>query len=180
MPNWCSNEVRIHGEEQEIKKFKEECFTEVVDTGSHLENSNEPALVFNFNKVMPEPDYKKPKKDGTHNDGVQTKLNASYEHPDWYNWRLDNWGTKWNILDKTPTLPTVSGVSSRTSYGGRVDIPADYDIDAGEDRIIMSFDTAWSPPNGIYEALVDKYPTLAINGFYREDGCQLAGWLPYD
>ena len=54
-------------------------------------------------------------------------------------------------------------------------------IDGNEEDIAkLTFDTAWSPPNGIYEAIVDKYPDLSINWFYREDGVQIAGWLPHD
>ena len=151
MPNWCMNEVSIHGEEQEVAKFVEECFTKVDNQ-----------QVLDFDKVLPEPDYDKPKKDGTHNDGVQTKLNAPHEHPDWYTWRNANWGTKWNIVP---------------SKGGSVD---GYSIDITKDYINLTFDTAWSPPDGIYDAIGDRYPDLDVNWFYREDGMQMAGWLPYD
>jgi hypothetical protein len=53
-------------------------------------------------------------------------------------------------------------------------------VEDSEDFIQLEFDTAWSPPNGIYEAIVDKYPDISVNWFYREDGVQMAGWLPYD
>jgi len=150
MPNWCSNEVEIYGEEKDIEKFVEECFTDFKGT-----------QVLDFAKVMPEPDYDKPKKDGTHNDGVQTEF--KWEMPDWWNWRNDNWGTKWNLV------PNHDGDLTK------------YDVlQHGEDYIQLEFDTAWSPPNGIYNELVDKYPDLSINWFYREDGVQMAGWLPYD
>ena len=149
MPNWCSNDVYVSGNEEVIQKFKEECFTD-----------HKGEAVLDFNKVLPEPDYKKPKKDGTHNNGVQKELHNVM--PDWWNWRNDNWGTKWNLV------PHHDG-----------DLTA-YNIDAGEDSISMSFDTAWEPPNGIYNAIVDRYPSLDINWFYREDGVQMSGWLPYD
>jgi hypothetical protein len=110
---------------------------------------------------MPEPDYEQPKKDGTHNDGVQTELSSVM--PDWWNWRNDNWGTKWNLV------PTHDG-----------DLTAYITVEDSEGFIQLEFDTAWSPPNGIYEAIVDRYPDLSINWFYREDGVQMAGWLPYD
>jgi len=151
MPNWCRNEVSIHGEEQEVAKFVDECFTEVDNQ-----------QVLDFDKVLPEPDYDKPKKEGTHNDGVQTKLNAPYEHPDWYTWRNANWGTKWNLVP---------------AKGGSVD---GYSVDITKDYINLTFDTAWSPPDGIYDAIGDRYPTLDVNWFYREDGMQMSGWLPYD
>jgi len=149
MPNWCSNEVQIDGSEEDIAKFKEECFTD-----------RKGVAVLDFSKVLPEPDYDKPKKDGTHNDGVQTELHSVM--PDWWNWRNENWGTKWNLV------PTHDG-----------DLTA-YTVEDSESFIQLEFDTAWSPPSGIYEALVDKYPDRSISWFYREDGVQMAGWLPYD
>jgi hypothetical protein len=148
MPNWCSNEVQFDGSEEDITKFKEECFTD-----------RKGVAVLDFSKVLPEPDYDKPKKDGTHNNGVQTELHSVM--PDWWNWRNENWGTKWNLV------PDHDG-----------DLTAYITVEDGEDFIMLEFDTAWSPPSGIYEAIVDKYPDLSVNWFYREDGVQMAGWLP--
>jgi len=150
MPNWCSNEVTIDGTKEDIAKFVEECFTDFKGTP-----------VLDFNKVLPEPDYDKPQKDGTHNNGVQKELHNVM--PDWWHWRNDNWGTKWNLV------PNPQG--NLTGY--------DF-VDSGEDYIQLEFETAWSPPNGIYNEIFAKYPDLTVNWFYREDGCQLAGWLPYD
>ena len=71
----------------------------------------------------------------------------------WYEWRLTNWGTKWSINEMA------------------------YEEYSGGCRMV--FDTAWSPPEGIYEKLVDKFfPKMAMNWFYREDGMQMSGWLP--
>ena len=150
MPNWCSNEVQFDGSEEDIAKFKEECFSD-----------HKGEAVLDFSKVLPEPDYDKPEKDGTHNDGVQTELHSVM--PDWWTWRNDNWGTKWNLV------PNHDG-----------DLTAYITVEDSEDFIQLEFDTAWSPPNGIYEAIVDKYPDISVNWFYREDGVQMAGWLPYD
>ena len=148
MPNWCMNEVQIDGNEEDIAKFTEECFTD-----------HKGVAVLDFSKVLPEPDYDKPKKDGTHNDGVQTELHSVM--PDWWNWRNENWGTKWNLV------PNHDG-----------DLTAYLTVEDGEDYISLEFDTAWSPPEGIYEAIVEKYPDLSVNWFYREDGVQISGWLP--
>tara|TARA_R110002124_G_scaffold285018_1_gene463030 strand:+ start:848 stop:1306 length:459 start_codon:yes stop_codon:yes gene_type:complete len=152
MPNWCSNEVEIYGTKEDITKFVEECFTE------HKGQS-----VLDFNKILPEPaigSYKLPKKDGTHNDGVQTELLDAM--PDWWHWRNENWGTKWNLVPNPKD----------DIYG--------YTIDIGGDSMSLSFDTAWSPPSGIHGEIVERYPSLDISWFYREDGMQFSGWLPYD
>ena len=150
MPNWCSNEVEIYGEKEDIAKFVEECFTDFKGTP-----------VLDFAKVMPEPDYDQPQKDGTHNNGVQKELHDVM--PDWWNWRNTNWGTKWNLV------PDPEG--NLTGY----------ELVGKDDGFIqLEFETAWSPPNGIYNEIWAKYPDLTVSWFYREDGCQLAGWLPYD
>ena len=150
MPNWCNNEVTIEGTKEDMAKFVEECFTDFKGTP-----------VLDFNKVMPEPDYDKPQKDGTHNDGVQTQLSTVM--PDWWTWRNDNWGTKWNLV------PSPEG--NLTGY----------ELVAQTDSFIeLDFDTAWSPPAGIYDTIFEKYPDLVVNWFYREDGMQMAGWLPYE
>lgn len=57
----------------------------------------------------------------------------------WYKWSLVNWGTKWN--------------ASSTSYL--------------EDFI--SFQTAWSPPVPIYNALVKQHPELDFEFVYAEE-----------
>ena len=36
-----------------------------------------PYSVFDFNKIIPEPE----------------------NYADWYRWRVENWGTKWNVVD---------------------------------------------------------------------------------
>jgi hypothetical protein len=69
----------------------------------------------------------------------------------WYDWRIANWGTKWNV--------------------GK-----DVDIDnLSECNITLSFATAWSPPIPVVEALSRKYPEIEVTLRYIETGCWFAG-----
>lgn len=52
-------------------------------------------------------------------------------HSSWYSWSLANWGTKWN------------------AYDFRL-------IAEDDDRLDLSFDTAWSPPEPIFAAIADR------------------------
>ena len=70
----------------------------------------------------------------------------------WYDWRLQNWDTKWDAYD--------------------VEV-----IDEDPDCIEIQFDTAWSPPEAICSAMREQYPDLAISWFYDEPGCEIAGDL---
>ena len=73
-----------------------------------------------FNEIVPEPELKgEVDSDGT---------------PLWYHWRIENWGTKWNISQK--------------------------DIEKIGDGII--FDTDLLPPIGIFIALSERFSTLKL------------------
>jgi len=84
-------------------------------------------------------------------------FNAMIPQPDfeddrqWYAWNLINWGCKWE--------------------------PDILDYNENEDEIHFQMMTPWSPPDGICDAIRDKFPDVNVNWFYREDGMQIAGWL---
>lgn len=90
MPNWCSNNVEISGEPEQIEKFAKflevnegknwfdffcPCPKDLTDTisGSYGDEDKQKALI-----VQQERNIKK------------------YGHADWYSWCVQNWGTKWN------------------------------------------------------------------------------------
>ena len=66
----------------------------------------------------------------------------------WYAWRLKNWGTKWDIY---------SASCER--------------MDAN--TLVMSFDTAWSPPIPVYDKLVDM--GFEVNARYLDEGWLYVG-----
>lgn len=124
MPNWCLNEVEMYGSEEDIDAIKE------------LITSKESK--FDLNKIIPMPEEL---------EGTQPMT----DQPNWYDWRLENWGTKWNVIEA--------------------------DVDSGTQDISASFETAWSPPEFICYHLREKFPDVEISWFFREDGMQMAGWL---
>tara|TARA_R100001510_G_C7648608_1_gene205974 strand:- start:1044 stop:1526 length:483 start_codon:yes stop_codon:yes gene_type:complete len=120
--------------------------------------------IFDFNKIAPEPDWKNiPNEDGElpylETDGQFIgfyKFKSTGKQDDrWYEWRLSNWGTKWGV--------------------------GDVHYEHEEDVLRYDFDTAWSPPQGIYkklnEMVADISEDIHISWFYREDGMQFAGYL---
>jgi hypothetical protein len=68
---------------------------------------------------------------------------------DRYGKYCDRWGTKWNVSD------------------------CDIDDDGGS--ITVWFETAWSPPIPIMEALTKKYPALSFTLEYSEGGVGFRG-----
>jgi len=69
------------------------------------------------------------------------------EDGDWYSWNVNNWGTKWD-----------TGVNI---------------IDQSDNEIVLSFDTAWSPPIGFYAFLEEM--GYEVDAYYYEPGMCFAG-----
>lgn len=157
MPNWCENVVNIYGDNEDLQKFRKECFSKNEEGSEYLD----------FAKVMPEPDYETTPVPKTfpqiHADFAKTEEEKQValkneptirEDASW-DWRVQNWGTKWNLSDME-------------------------DFTNDDCNTEMIFYTAWAPPHGIYDALVKKYPDLTISWFYHEPGVEMAGYLGED
>ena len=149
MPNWCQNELSVRADESAlIEKIK-----------SFLSGKDEDGedIAIDFNKVLPMP----AELDGTHapsfNETDEQKaenqrLIEAYGFDNWYDWRCENWGTKWN------------------AFHARLDYE-----DEGE--LKYSFGTPWVPPEGIIKALRNKFPDADFTLFYREDAMQISGYI---
>lgn len=82
---------------------------------------------------------------------AQTRDNVDkHGYGNWYDFCVNRWGTKWDV-------------------GG------DGQADVSDDGLSMnaSFDSAWSPPVGVYEELVNQGYTVV--GYYYESGMAFAG-----
>lgn len=73
-----------------------------------------------------------------------------YGYTDWYSFQTNNWGTKWDC-------------------GG------DSQAEVSDDGKTMSasFDSAWSPPTGVYDALVEQ--GFQVRAYYYESGMAYCG-----
>lgn len=70
-------------------------------------------------------------------------------HTSWYSWSVENWGTKWNAYD--------------------------CEVERTEDRELwVKFDTAWSPPSPVLEALHDLAPEISFAGACFDEGWNFA------
>ena len=70
----------------------------------------------------------------------------------WYDWRVQNWDTKWDAYDVVVT-------------------------DDDPESVEIEFNTAWSPPEAICSAIREQYPDVSVSWFYDETGCDIAGYL---
>ena len=74
------------------------------------------------------------------------------DRKDWYNWSLDNWGTKWDACEP---------------YIDHNDI----------DYFAVSFETAWSPPIDWINHIMQDFPDLSFTLEYEEPGMCFGGRL---
>lgn len=79
----------------------------------------------------------------------------TYGFSNWYDWRVQEWGTKWNA--------DCLGSSYQEKDGKAV--------------YIISFSTAWSPPEPVIRELAKRYPELLIQLRYYEGGMGFQGRL---
>ena len=150
MPNWCENRVRLSDNGDNSEQFDRLC---------KLLDGPDP-----FNAIFPRPDFTKipndkgelPIKEEIKNDKGEV-VAETYNFPDgknddrWYHWCIENWGTKWE--------PDMLGLDV-----------SDYD------SLEITFNTAWSPPEGVVEKLREKFPELSFQCFFDEPGCEVAGY----
>jgi hypothetical protein len=165
MPNHCHNRVTFYSsgndtdetrnQMRDIKQMfdEESIFTQIIPEPDW---ANTPLM----SSDMPKYDWDKPKgKVGELPQYVDTSYGKSlrFKSTDkqddrWYDWRIQNWDTKWDAYDVVVT-------------------------DDDPDQFEVTFNTAWSPPEAICSALREQYPDLAISWFYDEPGCEIAGYL---
>ena len=140
MPNWCNNTVEIYHEDPVMLERVRKGF-------------NAGALL---NEFIPVPEELQITA-GRLGDPVENaKIIAAEEsnrakhgYSNWYDFCVNEWGTKWDI-------------------GG--DGAEALDIDGG---LSFSFDSAWSPPLAAYEKLMDL--GFRIRAMYHECGMCFAG-----
>jgi hypothetical protein len=170
MPNHVTNILRFDGNQQRIDELLEFVSTEKLaddpDNQSHL---------FDFDKIIPRPkelditsqfitndpdkvrsilekkrkDYNWDMTDEKFEEKVERETDLAkvyksniekYGFRTWYDWSIANWGTKWNC----------------------------YDVFLLDDNSI-EFDTAWSTPQPIIEALSKKFPDIVISVDYADE-----------
>ena len=163
MPNHCHNRVTFYatGSSEEsidqIAKLKqifedENCFTQIIPEPDWL---NTPLM----SSDMPKYDWDTPLgKVGelpvpVEEYGISYRFQSTGKADDrWYDWRVQNWDTKWDCYDVVVT-------------------------DDDPDQLEVEFNTAWSPPEAICNEIREQYPDLAVSWFYDEPGCEIAGYL---
>ena len=148
MPNWCNNHIEIIGPKHKvdalIKGAKE---GEFINTLYPMPKELEDTQSTSDEEVM----KKQPVVDGFNN---------------WYDWRVANWGTKWDV----------------DIYDGSIQEQEElFGPDDGDKRVTFGFDSAWSPPIHACETYLQNNNDMSIKLTYYEPGCDFMGiWEDFD
>ena len=86
MPNWCSNNLSVHGKIEDMKKFME-----VITIGE-----DEYSLL---SKLYPTPEELNIGDVSFTVDEQQQANLEKYGYKSWYDWRIEKWGCKWPESD---------------------------------------------------------------------------------
>ena len=148
MPNWCYNHLEVSGDEIQLREFVEKSLV------SPKENEIHDRTEFSFNGTYPMPeDLNITKGTQTQDEKEQAMLNkARYGHTDWYDWRCEEWGTKWDACE---------------AHIDHNDI----------NYFAVSFETAWSPPVNWIKNIMQDFPDLQFTLEYEESGMGYGGRL---
>ena len=164
MPNHCHNRVTFYPAGDNTEKAIED----IKAIKQMFEDES------TFGQIIPEPDWSTIPLSAKDAEGMFNKRGEIGELPvadeqnfgrthtfkstnrgddRWYDWRVQNWDTKWDAYD--------------------VEV-----VDPDPENLEIEFNTAWAPPEAICNALREKYEdTVAISWFYDEPGCEIAGYL---
>jgi len=83
-------------------------------------------------------------------DQIRAENTEKHGYGNWYDFCCARWGTKWDV-----------------------DCQGQVDVHPEGKTVTASFDSAWSPPCGVYEALVDE--GFSVRAYYYESGMCFAG-----
>lgn len=173
MPNWVLNKVQFNGNEEDVKKLREFVkseetvfdFDKIVPMPEELNitSGSEETIAIACAKARrngetTSSEFEKSWAKGRTFDewadlGEKYLSNLEkYGATTWYDWRWDNWGTKWNSSD------------------------AYWD---SENEV--SFSTAWNAPEFIYRKLAELFPDIPFRvSFADEDLGSNCGLFDYD
>ena len=72
---------------------------------------------------------------------------------EWYQWCIDNWGTKWDMCELVATYES--------------------------DYISLAYETAWAPNTAFWQTISKRFPMLSMTHYYKEVGMGFTGVATY-
>ena len=144
MPNWCQNYLSVSITDQ----------TTIDNLNDFISFNESDESKLDFNKLIPIPEEIR-NTNSPNNSETKQELIDKYGVDNWYEWCVQNWGTKWNAK-------------------------SDMIVEKNDTSIKYMFDTAWAPPIPWIMKLIDKYPNFDINLEYEEPMMNFGGKIEFN
>ncbi len=127
MPNWCNNELRVRGKKAEVDALLKKAYRKDKDGET----------AFSFQSLLPMPKE------------LEGTTAPSKDGKDWYNWRCENWGIKWDV---------EATINHQQNFKN------------GNSEVLIIFESPWGPPLEGIESISALYPTLTFAIKWDEPG----------
>lgn len=137
MPNWCNNTMLVKGTPEQIEEFVEQMVSN-SEKGDHTDVS-----ALDFDAVVPMPRVLRGRTSPA-DDGSIT----------WYDWAIDNWGTKWNAC--------AVHIEQYTK---------------GDNSALYHYKTAWSPAEHWQMKVIECFPWLKFEFYWEEPDMNFCGGM---
>lgn len=137
MPNWCSNTLEVSGCPKQLNEFKSKS---IIKSGMNLD-------IFVMDGIITMPEELAVCEELTPEQKAERV--AKYGYDNWFDWRFENWGTKWDAQDSN--------------------------IEEDENGLTIDFCTAWSPAIPYIKQVAKMYPDLIFDLYFMETGEWFAG-----
>lgn len=150
MPNWCGNQIKIIGPREKIR----ELWRNTEANGLLATMVPEPDYsVTPVRETFPEIKAQHAKTEAEREEAVKNE--PAIREDSWWDWRVQNWGTKWDVDSDTLVLWDSDDHDLASIEGG--------------------FDSAWSPPEQAVATYCEQNPDVEITLYYYESGMAFAG-----
>jgi hypothetical protein len=134
MPNWCNNTITIQGQTETIKTLWDDA---VKGEGLLQAMVPQPEDIFQGNLGEKE-----------------RKMCLEQGIPNWYDWNINNWGTKWDV--------SLEGLEFEDNGDGTATITG-------------WFESAWAPPIDAYNTFCENMDGVFLEAYYDEPGMVFCG-----
>ena len=139
MPNWANNRITVKGSEEDIAKFVEHIRQRPRLINTDKEWDEQQFTFHSF--ITPDESVTYEEYHGTN--GFVDGKSVGDTKGNWYNWNNNHWDTKWDANS--------------------------VDLEVTRDIVFIGFDTAWGPPEPVFRAMTEMFPTLTFNIWWEEE-----------
>lgn len=152
MPNWCYNSMDVHGDRTELVRLTEAIACKVKNWKDEEVDGHDLTILFPVPEELRIPDvfFRSDSDDPEHQELLRKyeANEAKYGHRTWYDWSVENWGTKWSPDIQEWEILDYQDESSINAY----------------------YQTAWSPASGLIREVSRQFPTLLFSVTSDEEG----------